>query len=172
MTKKQIDLYIRLNAQQACGQHIKGLHVNIWILDQGICLSSAWSKQHTYTSSCASAAGAGSAISTVSKMTPFSYGSMRFSGACLTQTHQRINMKFFHDYVGEITRCAKMAGIMSHRYIYSIAIYISMAGADPQLGEIHQKLFLPVLYFSCMHLQPKRLNRFTRKIWLERRGLL
>jgi hypothetical protein len=53
-----------------------------------------------------------------------SYGNMRFSGTCQTETPQPINMKFCTiDYVGEITDVPKMVGI-------------GWLGAAPQIGEI------------------------------------
>jgi hypothetical protein len=41
-----------------------------------------------------------------------SYGNMRFSRTCPAETPQLIKMKFCTiEYVGKITRCAKMVGI-------------------------------------------------------------
>jgi hypothetical protein len=48
------------------------------------------------------------ALSTMLRTTTLSYGNMRFSGTCPTETSQPIKMKVCTtDYVGKITRCAK-----------------------------------------------------------------
>jgi hypothetical protein len=64
------------------------------------------------------------ALSTVFRTTTLSYANMRFSATCPAETPQPIKMKFCTiDYVGEITRCAKMVGI-------------GWLEAAPQIGEI------------------------------------
>jgi hypothetical protein len=53
-----------------------------------------------------------------------SYGNMRFSGICPTETPQLIKMKFCTiDYVGEVMQCGKIVGI-------------GWLEAAPQIGEI------------------------------------
>ena len=106
------------------------------------------------------------ALSTVLRTTTLSYGNMRFSGTCPAETPQPIKMKFCTiDYVGELTRCAKNG-------------WNRLAGGGPtDRWNITSKTFLTILYlipyltlpyftffFSCMPLQPKRLNRFARTI--------
>jgi hypothetical protein len=52
------------------------------------------------------------ALSTVLRMTTLSYGNMRFSGTCPAETLKPMKIKFrMIDYVGEVTRCAKMVAI-------------------------------------------------------------
>ena len=92
------------------------------------------------------------ALSTVLRTTTLSYGNMRFSGIRPAETPQPIKMKFCKiDYVGELTRCAKngcnrlAGGGPTHRW---------------NITSIFVQYF--TFFFSCMPLQPKRLNRFAR----------
>ena len=90
---------------------------------------------------------------------------MRFSGIPPAETPQPIKMKFcMIDYVGELTWCAnngcnRLAGdgptdrwnITSIFVLYFTLLYFTL-------------LYLTLPFFSCMPLQPKRLNRFARTI--------
>ena len=105
---------------------------------------------------CLSRASA-AALSTVLRTTTLSCGNMRFSGIRPAEIPQPIKMKFCTiDYVGELTGCAK-------------SDCNRLAGGGPtdrwNITSTFVLYFtLPYLFYSCMPLQPERLNRFERTV--------